>query len=126
MATISRVLIAALFVVAGVNHFVSPRPYLAIVPPLLPWPLALVYISGAAEVAGAIGILWQRTRRLAALGLIVLLIAVFPANIYAAMHGMQISGSVVPPWGLWARLPLQPLLIAWVYFACWKERKLPR
>lgn len=115
-----------LFIAAGAIHFISPKSYLAMMPPFLPWPAALVFISGVAEIAGGSGLLWPRTRKLAALGLIALLIAVFPANIYAAVHGMQIGGRSVPLWILWARLPLQPLLIAWVYFGCWKERKSTR
>ncbi|MFN2475972.1 MAG: DoxX family membrane protein [Chthoniobacterales bacterium] len=117
----SRAVLAGFFVLAGVMHFVSPRPYVAIVPPSLPSPVALVYISGAAEIAGGIGTLFRPTRRLAAIGLITLLIAVFPANIYAAVHGMQFRGEAVPGWLLWARLPLQALLVAWVYIACWKQ-----
>jgi uncharacterized membrane protein len=104
-----------------VNHFVSPAAYAAIVPPQLPSPTALVFISGAAEIAGGIGILWQPTRRLAAAGLIVLLLAVFPANIYAAIAGMEVGGRAVPSWLLWARLPIQPLLIAWVYAAAFRR-----
>ncbi len=90
-------------------------------PPFLPWPAALVLISGMAEIAGGAGILWPPTRKPAALGLIALLIAVFPANVYAVLHGMEVGGRPILPWILWARLPLQPLLIAWVYFASWKE-----
>jgi uncharacterized membrane protein len=120
---VSRVALALFFAVAGVNHFVSPKPYLAIMPPALPWQLALVYVSGAAEIAGGIAALFRRTRKVAAVGLIALLIAVFPANIYAALHGMDFRGAAVPAWLLWARLPLQALLIAWVYIACWKEPK---
>jgi uncharacterized membrane protein len=96
------------------------------VPPQLPSPAALVAITGAAEIAGGLGLLWQPTRRLAAAGLIALLLAVFPANIYAAVTGMEISGRAVPQWLLWLRLPLQPVLIGWVYLACWKHRKHPR
>ncbi|MBA3272371.1 MAG: DoxX family membrane protein [Chthoniobacterales bacterium] len=116
----ARFALAALFAAAGVNHFAAPEPYVAIVPPALPWREALVYISGAAEIAGALGILFRRTRRPAAAGLIALLAAVFPANIYAALHGMQLGGWHVPEWLLWARLPLQAVLIAWVYIACWR------
>ncbi|MBA2743414.1 MAG: DoxX family membrane protein [Chthoniobacterales bacterium] len=123
---ISRVALALFFIVAGVNHFVSPAPYLAIMPPVFPWPLAWVYLSGAAEIAGGVGVLFPTTRTIAALGLIVLLIAVFPANIYAAVHGMRISGHAIPPSLLWLRLPFQAVLIAWVYFAGWKERRLLR
>jgi uncharacterized membrane protein len=123
---VSRLLLAGLFVAAGVNHFVSPATYVAIVPPQLPAPRALVAISGVAEILGGIGILWRPTRRAAAAGLIALLLAVFPANIYAAAAGMEIGGRAVPTWLLWARLPLQPLLIAWVYIACWKQADLSR
>jgi uncharacterized membrane protein len=114
---ISRALLALLFIAAGVNHFVSPAPYVAIVPPFLPWREALVYLSGVAEIAGGFGILWPRTRRLAGWGLIALLVAVFPANIYAAFAGMEIGGRAVPVWMLWVRLPLQVLLVAWAYGA---------
>ncbi len=119
--TLSRIALAVFFFVAGVMHFVSPRAYMAIVPPWLPLPLALVYISGVAEIAGAVGVLWPITQKLAAIGLIALLIAVFPANIYGALHGMEFRGAAVPQWLLWARLPLQALLVAWVYFSCWKQ-----
>jgi uncharacterized membrane protein len=123
---ISRVALAVFFVVAGACHFLRPEAYATIVPPALPSPIALVYISGAAEIVGGVGILVGSMRPLAAGGLIALLIAVFPANIYAVFHGMQIAHHVIPRWILWARLPLQPLLVAWVYIACWKTPKLSR
>ncbi len=102
------------FVAAGFNHFIAPRFYLAIMPPGLPWPLELVYVSGVAEIMGGIGVLVPPTRRVAGWGLIALLIAVFPANLYAAFHGV----GAVPKWILWARLPLQFVFIAWVYWTC--------
>ena len=123
---ISRLLLAALFIIAGANHFLAPAPYLAIMPPRFPAPAALVAISGIAEIAGGLGLLFRFTRKAAAAGLIVLLVAVFPANIYAAMHGMQIGAHRIPQWLLWLRLPFQPLLIAWVYFVGWKPPKAPR
>ncbi len=119
-------MLALFFAVAGANHFIAPEPYLAIMPPSLPWPKALVYITGAAEMAGAAGILFRTTRKLAAFGLITLLLVVFPANIYAAMHGMQIDDYTVPAWLRWARLPLQAVLVIWVYIAGWKERGVAR
>ncbi|CAN5288084.1 DoxX family protein [soil metagenome] len=109
-------LLALLFVAAGVNHFVSPEPYVAIVPRFLPRPELLVLLSGIAEVLGGIGILLRRTRRAAAVGLIVLLVAVFPANVHGALYGMNVGGSAVPAWLLWMRLPLQAVLIAWVWW----------
>jgi uncharacterized membrane protein len=112
--TVLRWLLGVGFVAAGVNHFIVPRFYLAIMPPSLPAPLALIYISGVAEILGGLGVLVPRVRRLAAWGLIALLIAVFPANLYAAFHGF---GSI-PAWVLWARLPFQLVFIAWVYWTC--------
>lgn len=117
-ALFARWLLGVFFIVAGVNHFVSPAVYLGIMPPALPWPLALIYVSGVAEVAGGVGVLVPAARRAAAWGLIALLVAVFPANIYAAFHGMQIGDYSVPQWVLWARLPGQGLFIAWVYLSC--------
>ena len=114
IAHVSRGLLATLFIASGVNHFVSPATYVAIMPPFLPAAAALVWISGVAEIAGGLGIVLKATRRIAGWGLIALLIAVFPANIYAALHGMEISGGPVPEWMLWARLPLQAVLVAWV------------
>ena len=95
-------------------------------PAFVPWPATMIALSGAAEIAGGLGLLARPTRRFAALGLIALLVAVFPANIHAARHGMNLFGAAVPGWSLWVRLLAQPLLIAWVYFAGWKERRAPR
>lgn len=112
----SRYLLAAFFIVAGANHFRDPATYLSMMPPWLPWPEALNLISGAAEIAGGIGILIPRLRSAAAIGLILLLLAVFPANLHVALHGWP--GMDVPTWVLWARLPFQLLFIGWVLFSC--------
>ncbi len=87
-------------------------------PPALPWPAALVALSGAAEILGGVGQLIPRTRRAAGWGLIALLVAVFPANVHAIATGMTVEGWRVPEWVLWARLPFQLLFIAWVGQAC--------
>jgi uncharacterized membrane protein len=100
---------------AGLNHFLSPDVYVGMMPAVLPAPLALVYISGIAEMAGGLGLLPRRTRKLAAWGLIALLIAVFPANLNMALNGLPLGERTVPQWALWARLPLQLVLIAWAY-----------
>jgi uncharacterized membrane protein len=91
--------------------------YEAIVPPYLPNPHAIVVISGACEILGGIGVLLPATRVAAAWGLIALLVAVFPANISMATDAARFR-SVAPAWGLWARLPLQFVLIWWIYRAC--------
>lgn len=111
--------LALLMVFAGLNHFRVPALYLAMMPPQLPWPEALVLISGVAEVAGGLGLLIPATRRLAAWGLVALLVAVFPANLYMALHELPLGSYHPPAWALWARLPLQAVLIAW---ALWTTR----
>lgn len=117
----------AFYVGAGVMHFVVPRAYAQAVPPQLPQPLTLVYLSGIAEIILGIGVLIRRTRRQSAWGIIALLIAVFPANVYMATSDMAING--VPDWAnpitqvaLWVRLPLQAVLILWAW---WYTRLLP-
>jgi len=114
--TISRYLLAAFFVAAGANHFLNPELYLSMMPPWLPAPEALNLISGAAEIAGGIGMLIPRLRRASAIGLILLLLAVFPANLHLAIHGWP--GMDIPGWALWLRLPFQLVFIAWVLFSC--------
>jgi uncharacterized membrane protein len=118
--TVALWILAAFFVVAGLNHFLNPDPYLAMMPPYLPWHAGLIIISGIAEIAGGLAILIAKMRRLAGWGLIALLVAVFPANVQVALHGW--AGVQIPPWALWARLPLQGVLIAWVYRACLARR----
>jgi len=110
-----RWLAALFFVVAGMNHFVHPELYLGMIPPGLPWPEALNYISGAAEILGGLGLLMVRWRRLAGWGLIALLLAVFPANIYVAIKG-SMPGLDVSPLALWLRLPFQFVFMAWVWW----------
>jgi uncharacterized membrane protein len=118
MSSVSRVALALFFIVAGTAHFISPAPYLAIVPYYFPWPAAMVALSGVAEILGGLGVCFRATRRAAGWGLIALLIAVFPANIYALSTGIVIGGHALPSWILWARLPFQLLFVAWVYRVC--------
>ncbi len=120
---ISRFLLSALFVVAGINHFRAPQAYMQIMPPALPAPLALIYISGVAELVGGLGVLNSKTCRWAGIWLLLLLIAVFPANIYSLFSGLEIEGKRVPQWALWARLPLQPLMMWWVWNTTMKPEK---
>lgn len=112
---ISIALLAALFVSAGIFHFLRPAPFIRIVPSWLPAPAVLVAVSGVAEVAGGIGLLVPATRVAAGWGLIVLLAAVFPANVKMLMDAIAHGGSALYVAALWARLPLQPLLVWWVW-----------
>lgn len=118
MSAVSRGALALFFIVAGTAHFISPAPYLAIVPTYLPWAAATVALSGVAEILGGLGVCFRTTRRAAGWWLIALLIAVFPANIHAISIGMNIGGYALPAWILWARLPFQLLFIGWVYRVC--------
>lgn len=111
-------LLGLLFILAGINHFVHPGFYVAIMPPYLPWHLELVYLSGLFEVVLGVLLLIPRTAPWAAWGLIALLVAVFPANLYMAMNSELFPD--ISPVILWARLPLQGVLIAWAYwYARW-------
>src|SRR5688500_17290709 len=94
-------LISGIFVVSGLAHFVFPEPYIRIVPPQLPAPGSLVLISGVAEVLGGIGLLVRRTRRAAAVGLIILLLAVWPANVYMLIRAREASASTLEELLLW-------------------------
>ena len=119
MSVVKRLLLylmAAFYALGGTMHFVRADWYLAMMPPYLPWPLMLVVLSGVAEIAGGIGVLIPKTRRLAAWGLIVLLVAVFPANLYIAMENVPVFGATEGPGVLgWLRLPLQLVFILWAY-----------
>jgi uncharacterized membrane protein len=106
-----RYAVALLFVIGGILHFINTDLYLKIMPPYIPWHLAMVYISGVAEIAGGVGLLVPMLRKPAAWGLVALLIAVFPANVYMAMDRIQVTGRPIPQPLLWARLPLQAVLI---------------
>lgn len=113
----SRIVLAALFAFAGTMHFVIPGQYVGIMPPALPWHRELVYLSGALEIAGGIGLLVPRTRRAAGLGLVLLLIAVWPANLQMLLNARAAGASAWSQAALLLRLPLQILLMAWVWRA---------
>lgn len=108
------VLASVFYIGAGILHFKNTEFYLKIMPPYIPYHLAMVYISGAAEIAGGIGLLIPVLRRAAAWGLVALLIAVFPANLYMAINNVQVGAAPLPPTLVWGRLPLQLVFIAWV------------
>jgi uncharacterized membrane protein len=115
-ASASQRALAALFIGSGVNHFALPRAYRAIVPPRVArHAKQVVELTGAAEIAGGVGVLIAPTRRAAGLGLVALLLAVFPANVYMARTPERFRR--IPRWALYARLPLQPLMMWWAWRA---------
>ncbi|MCC6873236.1 MAG: DoxX family membrane protein [Sandaracinaceae bacterium] len=116
LARVSVVVMGLLYVAAGLNHFRDAQFYMRIMPPWIPWHAPLVWLSGAIELVLGIGVLVPATRRWACWGLVALLMAVFPANVHAALHPETMG---IPAWAAWARLPLQLPLIAW---AAWHAR----
>lgn len=106
-------LMACLYFLAGINHFRNPKMYLRIIPPYLPNHKLLNYLSGAAEIILGALLIFPITKNYAAWGIILLLVAVFPANLYMFQNREASFG--LPKWILLLRLPLQLLLICWAY-----------
>lgn len=105
----------SVFVVAGLLHFLAPAAYERIMPPYLLLHRELVYLSGACEVLGGMGLFPKHTRSAAGIGLVLLLVAVLPANVQMLLDA---RAAEKPSWWvalLWLRLPLQPVLVAWVW-----------
>ncbi len=112
---------ALLYLVAGANHFLHTATYVKIMPPHYSHPELLVQISGLAEIAGAVGLLVPATRRAAAIGIVAMLLVYFDVHIYMATHAAHFAP--LPPWVLYARIPLQFVLIAWA--AVYARRPVP-
>jgi uncharacterized membrane protein len=117
MKTVLLYVMVLFYVLAGANHFVQPDVYLPMMPPYLPWHRGLIYLSGIAEVGFPLAMLVPAWRRTAAWGLILTLIAIFPANLHIAVHNVPLFGR---PEGFgvwnWVRLPFQAVLIAWAWW----------
>ena len=111
----SRSALALVMVVAGTLHFVATDAYVAIMPDYLPLHRELVYLSGVFELVFGLGLLFRGTRELSGILLILLFIAVLPANINLAIQNIQPAGYHIPAVLLWARLPLQLVLIYWAW-----------
>ncbi len=111
-----------MFLFTASAHFTGLRHDLVrMVPPQVPWPDAVVFLTGVLEALGAVGILVRRTRRIASRALVAFLIAVLPANIYAAQSGVTLGGAPVTP--LAWRVPMQVLFVLLVWWTTQNERK---
>mgnify|MGYP003384844227 CR=1 FL=1 len=106
-------LCTVLFIFVGILHFAKTPAFLRVMPPQIPFPLEMVYISGVVEILGGLGLLWKRTRPTSVMVLIALLVAVFPANIHMALNPDKFPE--IPLWLLYARLPFQIILGLWVW-----------
>lgn len=113
----ARIATGITFMFTGTTHFIMPEKFMMMMPPVLPAHLLLVYISGFFEILGGLGLIMPLTKRAAAFGLVVLLLSVFPANIYVALNNIQLGGYMNYPVYQWLRLPLQLLLIWWVLWS---------
>lgn len=113
-------LLGVTFVAFGTLHLLRPGAYEKIMPDYMPAQRELVLVSGAAEIIGGGGVLFERTRTAAGWWLIATLIAVFPANVHMALNADQFRG--IPAALLWLRLPLQAVLVAWVWSATLRRR----
>jgi uncharacterized membrane protein len=111
--TTLRYVLGVSFVLAGANHFLNPELYLQIMPSYLPWHLFLVYLSGIFEIVFGALVFIPKFTRVAAWGLVLLLITIFPANLHMALNAKNYAN--IPSVLLWLRLPLQAVLIAWAY-----------
>ncbi|MEL6441955.1 MAG: DoxX family protein [Cyanobacteria bacterium J06621_8] len=111
-----RGILAVCMIVAGTSHFIFPEPFIRIVPNFLPYPAALVYVSGFFEIVGGVGLLIPAVSQAAAWGLVWLFIAVFPANINMAINHIQIANVPDSNWFQAIRLPFQFVLIAWAWW----------
>jgi len=112
--TISIVIMSLFYIVAGINHFINPDWFVRIVPPILPFKAALVYVSGVFEIVLGSLLIFPRTRFIAGWGLILLLLAVYPANIYVALSNGKAMN--ITPMMAWGRLPFQFVFIGLAYW----------
>ena len=112
--TISIIIMSLFYIMAGTNHFINPDWYVRIVPPILPFKTAIVYISGILEIILGFLLIFPKTRFIAGWGLIILLVAVYPANIYVALTNGEAMD--ITPLIAWGRLPFQFVLIGLAYW----------
>lgn len=106
-------LMAILYILAGFNHFRNPGMYIKIIPPFFKSPKLINVVSGIAEIVLGILLMFSLTTQYAAWGIIALLIAIFPANLY--MFQNKKASFNLPKWILFVRLPLQLFLIIWAF-----------
>ena len=114
---ILRLLLTAIYIGAGVLHLSAPDKFLAIMPPIVPFPREVVLFTGACEVAGAIGLLLPPTRRLAGVMLAIYAVCVWPANIYQALWHVRAPPLPDSWWYHGPRIAFQPVLVWWALFA---------
>ncbi|EMS35090.1 hypothetical protein C943_02983 [Mariniradius saccharolyticus AK6] len=118
MKKLLRYLLTLFFIIAGVNHFINPQLYLPLIPPYFPFPEIINLVSGIVEIVLGFGLLLDKTRKAAAWGVVILLVAFIPSHVYFIQIGSCVpDGLCVPAWVGWVRLVIiHPILLAWAYF----------
>ncbi len=114
-----RIAMSVMLLLTGIGHFIYPTGMALMLPDFIPFKLKLIYFTGLIEIAAAIGLLIPRIQKLTAWLLIIFFISIFPANIYAAVHHVNLQTATYDGSGLsylWFRVPLQILFIGWVYW----------
>lgn len=113
---ISKIVLSLLFILAGINHFRSPEPYLSLIPLYVPYPTLMNYLSGIIEIILGVALLFKYSQKTAAWGIIFLMIAFIPAHIYMIQKApFTMGAALITPAIAWIRLPLQGILIVWAY-----------
>lgn len=124
---VMRLLMSTFYLVAGILHLVAPAGFVSVVPSFVPGPELTVAVTGVCEIAGAVGLLTERLRRTAGIGLAAYAICVFPANIYHALYGISVDGLPSSWWYHGPRLALQPVLVWWALYCAevtdWPNRR---
>ena len=112
---------AGFYIITGLNHFINPASYYDLIPPYFGQPILINLLAGAFEILFAIGLVFFKTRKVSAYGIILMLIAFIPSHIYFIQLGSCIEGILcVPDWLAWIRLlMIHPLLVYWA----WSARK---
>ncbi len=116
-ATRARVGLSLFFAFTALGHFVRTEEMSAMLPPSVPYRVGLIYLTGVFELLGAAGVWLPRLRRLTGLCLLVMLVAVLPANVYSAINRVEFGGHGVGPAYLLVRVPFQLFVIWWTYYA---------
>ena len=111
-----RIAMAAMLVATGISHFTNAEDMIAMMPDFMPAKRELVYFTGVCELAAVVGLIWNRTARLASILLIVFFVLVLPANIAGSLKSVNFGGLEYGPWFLLFRVPLQVFFIWWVWW----------
>jgi uncharacterized membrane protein len=121
---IGRIALSAMLVVTGIAHFTNTDILVAMMPEAVPLKREMVYFTGVCELAAAVGLLWNKTSRLAAIMLVIFFVMILPANIAGSFKRVELGGMEYGPVYLWFRVPFQIFLIWWTWYFGIRRRTL--